>query len=1310
VIADVTTTSSFPAAATAGSTVNGTVTFSNDGPATASGVTYTLAMEPGLGTVTFPSLPPGATATYDNATGGVSFTGMPPSLPNGETLTVDVSYTAPASGSVTVTSQISTTTSQGANVLPDTASSTTNISPVADVTTSVSVPASANAGATVAGTVTFNNSGPSTADGVTYTLSLDPGLGTVTFPTLPPGVTASYDDTSGAVTFTNMPTSLNSGQTLTVALSYTAPGSGSVTATSHISTTTSQGVNTLPDTASGTTNISPVADVTTSVSVPPAATAGATVNGTVTFTNAGPSTAAGATYTLSLDPGLGTITFPTLPPAVTASYDNTSGMITLTGMPTTLLSGEALLVGVSYTAPPSGSVTLASHISTSTSQGTNTLPDAASGVTNISPVADVTTGISVPASALAGSTVNGTVTFSNAGPSTAAGVTYTLSLPPGLGTVSFPSLPPGVAATYSNATGAVTLTGMSTDLASGATLTLGFSYTAPDSGSVTANTQISTTTSQGVNTLPDTASGTTNISPAADVTTSVSLPPTATAGTSVNGTVSFSNAGPSTADGVTYTLVLTPGLGTVTFPSLPAGVTAGYDTGSGSVSFIGMPTSLASGAALSVGFTFAAPASGLVTANSAISTTTSQGVNALPDTASAATNISPAADVTTSVSMPPAALAGATVNGTVTFANAGPSTAAGVTYSLTLTPGLGAVSFPSLPPGVTATYNNATGIVTLNGMPTSLASGGTSTIGFTFTAPASGTVAANSHITTTTSQGLNALSDSASGATNISPAADVTTSVSLPPAAAAGTGVNGTVTFANAGPATASGVTYTMTLTPGQSGVFFPSLPPGAGATYNSATGVVTLSGMPTTLASGATLSVGFSFTAPNGGSVSVDSSIATSTSEGANVLPNTATGHTTVVLPQFPDLEIRKRHSGSFRVGQTGTYTITVANVGQGNTAGLVMVTDNLPTGMQFVTAAGAGWTCSGAGSAVVCSTASVIHPGESSFISLVVSIADASTAVVTNSAIVYTAGDVNPNNNRSDDVTNIVGVSVATPLPTPPINPTSRPVPTPTRRVARRAMGARFVSVGRVNRGSTLHYSSVVLIYSRSLVPGVTATLTLPAQVQFMNATPAPIEAPAVGASGVVRWNLGDLQGPGNHTLDVMTQVRSDVAFGERFRGYLHVENSFGEAVDKQRVSYVGRINYHAAIATDLSRLATTDRTGQVAATIMASRTVRPGKGLRYTLKVSGATTPADLLVRSLVPAGLTVDGTSPAATVDAQADGPTQVEWAVTPATRRSRFTLYTHADTDVLPGDRFESFFDVTNDVGGSATVSATTTVR
>src|SRR5206468_3381198 len=102
-----------PALAVAGSTVNATVTYSNTGPSTAAGVTYILGLPTGLNGVTFSGLPVGATATYDPASGAVSFTGMPPALGAGSSVSVGIAYTAPPSGSVVIASEIGTSTSQG---------------------------------------------------------------------------------------------------------------------------------------------------------------------------------------------------------------------------------------------------------------------------------------------------------------------------------------------------------------------------------------------------------------------------------------------------------------------------------------------------------------------------------------------------------------------------------------------------------------------------------------------------------------------------------------------------------------------------------------------------------------------------------------------------------------------------------------------------------------------------------------------------------------------------------------------------------------------------------------------------------------------------------------------------------------------------------------------------------------------------------------------------------------------------------------------------------------------------------------------
>ncbi len=133
--------------------------------------------------------------------------------------------------SVTATSTYTNTTGAPAATGPVAltgiaASSTLTVTPIADVTTTVTVPANANAGSVVNGTATYSNNGPSTAAGTTYTFTMTAGLGTVNFPTLPSGVTASYNNATGTVTLTGMPGSLTSGQIAELWIQLYRPGNG----------------------------------------------------------------------------------------------------------------------------------------------------------------------------------------------------------------------------------------------------------------------------------------------------------------------------------------------------------------------------------------------------------------------------------------------------------------------------------------------------------------------------------------------------------------------------------------------------------------------------------------------------------------------------------------------------------------------------------------------------------------------------------------------------------------------------------------------------------------------------------------------------------------------------------------------------------------------------------------------------------------------------------------------------------------------------------------------------------------------------
>ena len=72
------------------------------------------------------------------------------------------------------------------------------------------------------------------------------------------------------------------------------------------------------------------------------------------------------------------------------------------------------------------------------------------------------------------------------------------------------------------------------------------------------------------------------------------------------------------------------------------------------------------------------------------------------------------------------------------------------------------------------------------------------------------------------------------------------------------------------------------------------------------------------------------------------------------------------------PDLAIRKQGDSSYTAGGSGTFTLTVTNIGGGPTTGTITVVDTLPTGLTPTAAAGSGWSCSIAGQTVTCT-----HPG---------------------------------------------------------------------------------------------------------------------------------------------------------------------------------------------------------------------------------------------------------------------------------------------------------------------------------------------
>src|SRR5439155_1696576 len=128
-------------------------------------------------------------------------------------------------------------------------------------------------------------------------------------------------------------------------------------------------------------------------------------------------------------------------------------------------------------------------------------------------------------------------------------------------------------------------------------------------------------------------------------------------------------------------------------------------------------------------------------------------------------------------------------------------------------------------------------------------------------------------------------------------------------------------------------------------------------------------------------------------------------------------------VVTGTPDVTMDKRHSADFKHGQNGVWTLVVTNLGSAATAGATTVTDTLPPGITYVSGAGAGWTFVQSGQIVTGSFAAPIAAADSAKFTLTVSAGAAAVPVVTNSAVVATAGDLSAANDRDTDATVVTG-----------------------------------------------------------------------------------------------------------------------------------------------------------------------------------------------------------------------------------------------------------------------------------------------
>ena len=905
--ANVRITKTGPAQALPGQAVSYSLVYANDGPAAADNVTVVDTLPSGVSYVSAsppPSSMSGQTITWNLGT-----------LANGAsgTITVNATVAAGANGQVTNQAQITTTTN---NDTPgdNTSTSTTNVIRP-NVTIQKSGPATVTVGNALAYTLSYANNGSASAAGVTIV------------DTLPNGV--SFVSANPA------PTSVV-GQTITWNLGMLASGaSGSITVnvqssntlangtqlTNQVQITTTTAGDTPGDNSSSVTTTAQRADVAVTKSSPntfPVAS-GQQVTYYLDFSNLGPAAAANV------------VLADTVPSQITGiSWSCTSGCSgSGTGNSISInlgtlaagATGRVTVTGTAQTSVAREDFTNTATITTSTPE-TNTTNNQSSV-----PGAVWTTDLQIVKLAqpqvAAGATFTATLSYKNNGPAPANGAQLTDTLPAGVSFVSSnpaPSSVSGQTLTWS--------VGTLADQAEGTIdLVLRADPTLANNTTVTNQSQIGTTTSDRTSSN-NTSSAQTLVVTRSDVSVTKTGPARVSAGDTVNFTITYANNGPSVARAVIIEDTLPSELDFVSANPAPASNTAGVLTWN-----IGDLNPGASGSiTVQMQSRFDQAQDTLNATNQArISTpTTDETPN---NNMSSHTVAVETVDLSVTKTMPSFVVAGVPFTATLTYANAGPATAMGVTLRDLLPQGLTYLSASPAPSGPGLRWNLG-----------SLPADGTGTITVRLQAPTtaiSGTQYLNQAIVDTLSRDRDPSNDISQATTIVRPNADLTlVKTGTPGPILSGGTVTYTLAYRNAGPSQATEVRIVDT--------------PPAGFTFTSSNPA------PASTAGGVlTWQLG-SLDAGDTGSIEV---VGTLTGEGASIdrvntarisspatpdpVPgnNTSTSTTRVLQP---DLSIVKTDGQTqAQPGDELTYTLTIRNSGP-ITATNITITETPPVPMS--------------------------------------------------------------------------------------------------------------------------------------------------------------------------------------------------------------------------------------------------------------------------------------------------------------------------------------------------------------------------